>query len=255
MITTSQICRCGFKPGILRGLKEVALPFIQATDADQVIESLDAIASAAGVRALAVLPLHLVKREEEAGEAILFHPDVPAGHRADHKAEIKRQGRVSQIVPYAREHPAPFTLTEAMRRLQPIGRDRWIFDLLRDHGVRDGLYCTHWPWIMTYASDHVLKGSEVSDEVRWALDIAAGVAVARLNEIIRPTGPALAAKLSPRELTVLLHLSDGRSVGDIAARLVLSETSVKTFVRRATKKLNATSQLHAVSLALKSRLI
>jgi DNA-binding CsgD family transcriptional regulator len=254
MRTADQTCRNGFKPAMLRRLKDVALPFIQATDADQVLETLDAVASPL-IRVLAVAPLHLVKRDEEAGEAIIFHPDVPAGYRADHKAEIKRQGRVSQIVPYAREHPAPFTLTEAMRRLQPTGRDRWIFDLLRDHGIRDGLYCTHWPWIVTYNSDHVLKGSEVSDEVRRALDIAAGMAVARLKEIIRPPEPAPAAELSPRELTVLLHLSDGLSVGEIADRLVLSETSVKTFVRRATKKLNASSQLHAVSLALKSQLI
>jgi DNA-binding NarL/FixJ family response regulator len=106
-----------------------------------------------------------------------------------------------------------------------------------------------------YSSGHVLKGAELSDEIRMALDVASGMAINRIKEIMAGSSPAPLAELSPREMTVLLHLSDGFSVGEVADRLVLSETSVKTFVRRATKKLNASSQLHAVALAVRSRLI
>jgi DNA-binding CsgD family transcriptional regulator len=257
MRTADQTCRYGFKPPMIHGLKDVALPFIQASDVDQVLDTLDAAASAVGVRLYGILPVHLLKRDEEVGEKTIFASCVPDQFRTDLLAEYKRHSGPTAIRYYARQTPPPFTLTEAMRRLQPSGEDRWIFDVLRDQRVRDGLHCTHSTWAVLYSSDHVLKGSELSDEIRVALDVAAGMAVSRMKEITASWSPAAAppARLSPREMTVLLHLSDGLSVGDIADRIVLSETSVKTFVRRATKKLNASSQLHAVALAVRSRLI
>lgn len=239
---------------MLRRLKDAALPFVQATDVDQVIETLDAVASAAGVRLYGIVPRHLVKHED-VGEKTIFAAWVPQQFRADIAAEYKRHAGPTAIRHYARQRPPPFTLTEAMQRLQPSGEDRWIFDVLRDQRVRDGLHCNHSSWGILYSSDHVLKGSEVSDEIRMALDLASGMAINRMKEIAGRWIPASSAKLSPREMTVLLHLSDGLSVGEIADRLVLSETSVKTFVSRATKKLNASSQLHAVALAVRSRLI
>lgn len=240
---------------MLRRLKEVALPFIQATNVDQVLETLDGVASGAGVRLYGMVARDLVERDEDVGEKTLFPSCVTASFRADIVSEYKRHAGPTVIRHYSRQRPPPFTLTELMRRLQPSGEDRWIFDVLRDHGVRDGLHCTHSPWGILYSSDHVLKGPELSDEVRIALDVASGMAINRIKEITARSIPAPLARLSPREMTVLLHLSDGLSVGEIADRLVLSETSVKTFVSRATKKLNASSQLHAVALAVRSRLI
>jgi len=240
---------------MIHGLKDVVLPFIKASDVDQVLDTLDAVASAIGARLYGILPLHLLKRDEEAGEKTIFASSVPDQFRTDLAAEYKRHFGPTAIRHYARQRPPPFTLTEAMRRLQPSGEDRWIFDVLRDQRVRDGLHCTHSTWAVLYSSDHVLRGSELSDEIRVTLDVAAGMAVSRMNEITAPSRPASPARLSPREMTVLLHLSDGLSVSDIADRIVLSETSVKTFIRRATKKLNASSQLHAVALAVRSRLI
>jgi DNA-binding CsgD family transcriptional regulator len=240
---------------MLRRLKDIALPFIQATDVDQVLETLVAAAGDAGLGVYGIVARDLIERDEDVGEKTIFPSSVSAGFRADIVGEYKRHAGPTVIRHYSRQRPPPFTLTELMRRLQPTGEDRWIFDVLRDHGVRDGLHCTHSPWGILYSSDHVLKGSELSDEIRIALDVAGGMAINRLKEITARSSPAPAARLSPREMTVLLHLSDGLSVGEIADRLVLSETSVKTFVRRATKKLNASSQLHAVALAVRSRLV
>lgn len=239
---------------MLRRLTDAALPFVQATDVDQVIETLDAVARSAGVRLYGIVPRHLVK-DEDVGEKTIFSSSVPEQFRAGLAAEYKRHSGPTAIRHYSRQHPPPFTLTEAMRRLQPSGEDRWIFDVLRDQRVRDGLHCSHSTWGVLYSSDHVLKGSELSNEVRVALEVAAGMAVSRMNEITTPSMPTSAAKLSPREMTVLLHLGDGLAVGQIADRMNLSETSVKTFVRRATKKLNASSQLHAVALAIRNHLI
>jgi DNA-binding CsgD family transcriptional regulator len=79
------------------------------------------------------------------------------------------------------------------------------------------------------------------------------MAVRRIKELALITeGPP---SLSPRQKTILLHLSDGLTVPEIAARLKLSETSVKTFIARAGRKLGAKSQLHAVAVALRQRLI
>jgi DNA-binding NarL/FixJ family response regulator len=62
-------------------------------------------------------------------------------------------------------------------------------------------------------------------------------------------------ELSARQKTVLLHLSAGLTVPEIAARLGIVETSVKMFIQRAARKLGAKSQLHAVAIALRERLI
>jgi DNA-binding CsgD family transcriptional regulator len=255
MRTTGQTYHYDSNPLLLRRLKDVAIPFLQATDVDQVLETLVAAANAAGFGVYGMVARDLVKRDEDVGEKTIFGSSVSADFRADIVSEYKRHAGPTAIRHYSRQSPPPFTLTELMRRVQPSGEDRWIFDLLRDHKVRDGLHCTHSPWGVLYSSDHVLKGAELSDEIRMALDVASGMAISRIKEITAYSTPAPVARLSPRETTVLLHLSDGLSVSDIADRIRLSETSVKTFVRRATKKLNASSQLHAVAIAVRSRLI
>jgi DNA-binding CsgD family transcriptional regulator len=61
--------------------------------------------------------------------------------------------------------------------------------------------------------------------------------------------------LAPQETAVLSHLSDGLSIGEIAEQLGVAEPSVKTFVAQAAKKLEARSQVHAVALAVRRRLI
>ena len=61
--------------------------------------------------------------------------------------------------------------------------------------------------------------------------------------------------LSPREKTVLAHLSDGLHVDAIAERMSVSETSVKALVAQAMGKLEARSRVHAVALAVRRRLI
>ena len=240
---------------MLRCLKDVTLPFMQATDPGQVLATLDAVASQAGLRLYGIVPEHLVNREENAGTKTMFGSSVSAGFRADMVTEYKRHAGPSIVRQFVKHRPPPFTLTEVMQRLRPTGKDRWIFDVLRDHGVRDGLHCTHSPWVVVYNTDHVFKGSEMTNEVRTAIDVASAMAINRIKEVTALPSPAPLSKLSPRETSVLLYLSDGLSVGQIAERLVLSETTVKTFVRRATKKLEASSQLHAVTLALRNRLI
>ena len=230
---------------MLRRLKDVALLFHRATGPDQVLETLDAVVSP-------VIKAHAIIRD--ADRKHLYHPGTSSNLRADLATALTRHGP-SVMARYAALNALPFTFAEARRRLKPTGKDRWIFDLCHDHGIHDGVYCSDGHWLVIYKSDHVLKGSELSGEVRTVLEVSASMAISRAKEITAHAAPAAPVRLSPREMTVLQYLSDGLSVSEIADRLALSETSIKTFIRRATKKLNTSSQLHAVALAVRSRLI
>lgn len=61
---------------------------------------------------------------------------------------------------------------------------------------------------------------------------------------------ALDEPLSPREIEVLREVSSGRANKQIAARLDLSEETIKTHMRNILSKLGAQDRTHAVMIAL-----
>lgn len=64
--------------------------------------------------------------------------------------------------------------------------------------------------------------------------------------------PSALDDLTPREGHVLRHMADGASNGEIARRLVLSETTIKSHVRRVLRKLAARDRAQAVAIAHKN---
>ena len=64
-----------------------------------------------------------------------------------------------------------------------------------------------------------------------------------------------AVRLSPRQREVLLLLSDGVRAKQIAARLGLSEPTVRNHIRTILRKLGCHSQLEAVAEARRARLV
>jgi DNA-binding CsgD family transcriptional regulator len=187
-------------------------------------------------------------------ESVLYHQKVNADAREQLRVGMLKYGP-SVLAVMAAGDPAPFTFTEAMQRLQPSGSDRWIFDLLLEHGLRDGLYCPHGSWMVAFASAQVLTTPLLSRKERLRIDLAANLAVYRVKEVMAHRKIADAAELSPRELTALRHLAAGENAASIAERMAVSENSVRTYLKRAQKKLNAKSQVHAAALAVRQRLI
>ncbi|GAA2390353.1 response regulator transcription factor [Streptomyces viridochromogenes] len=76
--------------------------------------------------------------------------------------------------------------------------------------------------------------------------------VGRYATRIRPTeGAPEDVPLTPRELEVLRLIADGLSNGEIAAALVISQETVKTFVSRILTKLNVRDRVQAVVYAFR----
>ncbi|HEY8703431.1 MAG TPA: LuxR C-terminal-related transcriptional regulator [Gaiellaceae bacterium] len=63
------------------------------------------------------------------------------------------------------------------------------------------------------------------------------------------------ARLSPRQRDVLVLMSDGVRVKEIAVRLGLSETTVRNHVRLLLRRLECHSQLEAVARAREWQLL
>jgi DNA-binding NarL/FixJ family response regulator len=98
--------------------------------------------------------------------------------------------------------------------------------------------------IRTVASGAALLDPEVTRQL-----------VGRHAARIRPTGTTPDLPLTPRELEVLRLIADGLSNGEIAASLVISPETVKTFVSRILAKLELRDRVQAVVYAYRHGLV
>jgi len=107
--------------------------------------------------------------------------------------------------------------------------------------------------MVIYHSTRRLTRSALPEDIRAGLGAAGAMAVWRLKGLTQLAEGR--PRLSPRERTILLHLSQGLTAPQIAMQLEVGEATVRTFITRACRKLGANSQLHAVAIALRERLI
>ncbi len=61
--------------------------------------------------------------------------------------------------------------------------------------------------------------------------------------------------LTPRERQILQLLADGMSNADVAAKLFISQETVKSHVRHILAKLEADTRTHAVAIAIRESII
>jgi LuxR family quorum sensing-dependent transcriptional regulator len=149
------------------------------------------------------------------------------------------------------------TWTESRQMLEPLGVDRWPYDLALKYGMRDGLMCPIvGRWIFVYWSRKVLS-KILTPLLRVLLFTGANFAVVRLQQLVGPLFGRLGkrARLTPRELAVLRSFSIGRHIKGTAEHLQLGEETIRTHLKHAEAKLGVHDRAHAVAQALRPQLI
>ena len=186
------------------------------------------------------------------GVLLFKHPSVPVAYWPEFFTLLELHG-VTIMAKRAWLNRGAFTFSECMRETSPRGEDRWLFDLLYRYGIRDGYYVPAGPWMVVTWSPRVLR---MSSGDRASLEFSA-LHTARWLEFLtrRNSAPKAAPTLTTRELQVVQRMSIGDRLSDVAEHLHLSLPSVRTYERRARKKLNAKTPAHMVAEAMRVMLL
>jgi DNA-binding NarL/FixJ family response regulator len=143
---------------------------------------------------------------------------------------------------------APETSAVRVLILTTFDLDEYVFAALRAGAsgflLKDAPPAQLLHGIRTVASGAALLAPEVTRQL-----------VGRYASRIRPAGHTPDAALTPRELEVLRLIADGRSNSEIAATLVISHETVKTYVSRILTKLDLRDRVQAVVYAYRRGLV
>lgn len=102
-----------------------------------------------------------------------------------------------------------------------------------------------------------ITAAELADAIRAAHAGRPTLAPEATSALIHSarSGPALGSDLTDREREVLSAMAEGLTNTQIAAKLFVSDSTVKFHVSSVLRKLGAASRTEAVSLALKEKLV
>jgi DNA-binding CsgD family transcriptional regulator len=227
---------------------------------DEVLDSLDKVTAEnlrLNVLGAALFPLRWGDWSTNGkGKTVFLHRSVPEGWWEEH-VELSNTHPGCGFM-FAQLALAPYTLSELMRMVEPLGGERWPFELALKYGMRDRLNCpVGGRWVLTYWSKSVLT-QRLSEKARAILFMGATFAVIRLQKLV-PNNPdrlgSSAPTLTPRELAVLRQMSLGFQVKDTAELLGLGEETVRSHLKKAQAKLGTCTRTHAVAQAIRRRLI
>ena len=131
----------------------------QLTKCGDVLDALHAVTHAhsrISVLGAALLPVRWGDwTTVEKGKTVFLHDSVPKGWW-DEWLELSRTHPGPSLA-LARLSLAPFSWSEMMRKLEPLGIDRLPMELALKYGMRDGLTCpVGGRWVVTYWSRSVL---------------------------------------------------------------------------------------------------
>jgi LuxR family quorum sensing-dependent transcriptional regulator len=194
-------------------------------------------------------------RRIEIGKNVFIHKDIPRGWIEEWAAFVASGHPIGLMT--ARICLAPFTWTELSRMLDPVGADRWPFELALKYGMRDGYICpVGGRWLIAFCSPKVLD-QRFTQQARGLLYLAASAAAIRLEHLVGddPRRVGTRACLTPREQAVLRHASIGRTLQETAKALGVSEETVRTHCKKAQAKLGTRNRTHTVAHAMRELLI
>jgi len=194
-------------------------------------------------------------RRIELGKNVFVHRDVPQGWLEEWAAFVASGHPIGLMT--ARTCLAPFTWTQLSRLLDPVGIDRWFFELALKHGMRDGFTCpVGGRWVVAFWSRKELSNL-MTKPMRIIVYAAASFAALRLEQLadLDPNMVGSRARLTPRELAVLRLLSTGAQFREAAQALDLGEETVRSHLKKAQTKLGVRNRTQAVAEALRQRLI
>jgi LuxR family quorum sensing-dependent transcriptional regulator len=194
-------------------------------------------------------------RSIELGKDVFLHRSAPVGWWSEYAARAA-QGYDPGIM-MAKTSLVAYTWTETMQTLEPIGIDRWPYDLALEHGIRDALTCcVGQRWLVAYWSREVLCNL-LTHPLRLLLIAAAGFAASRLEQVIGDDTKRSATqpRITPRELAVLRLVSQGMASNDIGKLLGIGAETVRSHLKKVQVKLQARNRAHAAAEAIRRQLI
>jgi DNA-binding CsgD family transcriptional regulator len=227
---------------------------------DEVLDALDALAkkclpplSALGA---ARFPIQASDwRSTRIGRDAFLHSSVPHGWWDEYAAMAKREQDPGVMM--AKYSLMASTWSETMQMLDPVGIDRWPYELSLKFGMRDALTCSVGRrWLVAYWSPRVL-GNVLTQPMRIILFAAASFAALRLEQLIAhdPRWMGKRARITPRELAVLRLVSMGRRTEEIAKALDLGDETVRSHLKKVQTKLGVRNRAQATAEAVRQQLI
>ena len=194
-------------------------------------------------------------RSSQRGIDVFLHSSAPVGWWNEYAA--KAAHGYDPGIMMAKCSLVAYTWTETMRALEPIGVDRWPYELALKYGIRDALTCcVGQRWLVAYWSRQVLC-NVLTDPLRMLLIAAAGFAASRLEQVMvdDPRQVVNRPRITPRELAVLRLVSLGNPTKKIAQLLSIGEETVRTHLKKVEAKLGVRNRAHAAAEAVRQQLI
>ena len=192
-------------------------------------------------------------RRIELGKNVFIHKDAPRGW-LEEWSTLVASGQPMGLMT-SRNCLAPFTFAELSRMLEPVGIDRWPFELAMKYGMRDGYICpVGGRWVVAFWSPGLL-GHSFTQQARGLLYMAASAAAVRLERLVGSDMKRVSAYLTSRERAVLRHASAGLTVEETAGALSLGDETVRSHFKKAQAKLGTRNRTHTVAEAIRDLLI
>ena len=189
------------------------------------------------------------------GKSAFLHNSVPDGWWEEYSALAR--GKFQPLLFLAATSMAIYTWTEVRRMFQPIGVDKWAYDVALKHGMRDGLTCpVGGRWAVGFWSRKELSNI-LMRPMRVAICAAVSFAALRLDQLVDPDPSIVRShcRLTPRQLAVLRLVSAGAQIREVAQELELGEETVRSHLKKAQCKLGVRNRTQAVAEALRQNLI